>query len=191
MRRTQDPTITATPGAAESNHHSNPIGIHDFAALLESVSRIGLRYGLVVVLAWIGAMKFTAYEAEAISGLVSNSPLMAWSYDFLTHRQFSIVLGVVELTVAALIAAPRWSNAAIIGAAAAVGMFLTTLSFMITTPDVFEPAAGGFPALSVIPGQFLVKDVVLLGVSLWLLAEAINARASSHRQQRHDPQRVS
>jgi uncharacterized membrane protein YkgB len=37
--------------------------------LSEIVQRIGhflLRYGLVLVLGWIGAMKFTAYEAEGI-----------------------------------------------------------------------------------------------------------------------------
>ena len=54
----------------------------------------------------------------------------------------------------------------------AVGMFLTTLSFLVTTPGVWEPSAGGFPALSALPGQFLIKDLALLGISLWTLGEA-------------------
>ena len=37
------------------------------------------RYGLVIVLLWIGGMKFTAYEAEGIRPLVANSPLMSGS----------------------------------------------------------------------------------------------------------------
>jgi reactive chlorine resistance protein C len=50
-------------------------------------------------------------------------------------------------------------------------MFLTTLSFLFTTPGVWEASAGGFPALSVVPGQFLIKDLVLFGGSLWMCGE--------------------
>jgi reactive chlorine resistance protein C len=59
-----------------------------------------------------------------------------------------------------------------VGSVLAVGMFLTTLSFMLTTPGVWEATEGGFPALSVVPGQFVLKDVVLLGAALWSFGEA-------------------
>src|SRR5438105_1198715 len=72
---------------------------------VEAVGRELARYGLVVIVAWIGLMKFTAYEAEGISSYVINSPLMSWVYGFMSHRGFSAVLGVVELTIAILIAA--------------------------------------------------------------------------------------
>ena len=62
--------------------------------------------------------------------------------------------------------------ASILRSALAVGMFLTTLSLLATTPGVWEPGEGGFPALSTIPGQFLLKDLALLGISLWSLGEA-------------------
>ncbi len=150
-------------------------GSSDPAKLLDRAGRFGIRYGLVVVIGWIGAMKFTAYEADGISGLVMNSPLMGWAYSLLSHGQFSSLLGVVESIVAALIAAkPYWPRASAVGAAGAVMMFLTTLSFMVTTPGVFEPAAGGFPALSAFPGQFLVKDIALLGASVWLFADSLS-----------------
>src|SRR3954452_14171523 len=140
---------------------------------VEAVGRELARYGLVVVVGWIGLMKFTAYEAEGISGFVANSPLMSWVYGFLSHRGFSAVLGVVELTVAILIAARPFSpRLSALGSALAVAMFLTTLSFLVTTPGVWEPSLGGFPALSAVPGQFLIKDLALLGVSLWTLGEA-------------------
>src|SRR5262245_17947393 len=143
---------------------------------VESVGRELARYGLVIVVAWIGFMKFTAYEAEGISRYVAHSPLMSWVYDFMSHRSFSAVLGVVELTIAILIAARAFSPwATVVGSALAVGMFLTTLSFLATTPGVWEPSAGGFPALSGAPGQFLLKDLVLLGVSLWSLGDAWQA----------------
>jgi uncharacterized membrane protein YkgB len=54
-------------------------------------------------------------------------------------------------------------------------MFLTTLSFLVTTPGVWASSAGGFPALSALPGQFLIKDLALLGIALWTLGEAWKA----------------
>jgi reactive chlorine resistance protein C len=54
---------------------------------------------------------------------------------------------------------------------ASAGLFVTTLSFMATTPGTFEPSLG-FPAISVVPGQFLLKDIGLLAVSLWILADS-------------------
>ena len=111
-------------------------------------------------------------EAEGISGFVSNSPLMSWVYSVFSIRSFSALLGVTEIVIGLLIAArPLSARAALVGSAAAVGMFLTTLSFLLTTPGVWEASAGGFPALSVVPGQFLVKDFVLFGASLWMCGE--------------------
>jgi uncharacterized membrane protein YkgB len=87
------------------------------------------------------------------------------------------VLGVVEVAVALLIAArPFWPRACALGSALGVGMFLTTLSFLVTTPGVWAADAGGFPALSGFPGQFLIKDLALLGIALWSLGEAWSAR---------------
>ena len=45
--------------------------------------------------------------------------------------------------------------------------------FYFSTPG-WEASLGGFPALAVVPGQFLVKDVVLLGAALWSLVEALS-----------------
>ena len=146
------------------------------ASRLDTIGSRVTRYGLAAVIAWIGAMKFTAYEARAIEGLVANSPLMGWVYNFFSVEGFGVVLGLVLLSIALLIALkPVSAKAAAIGAFLAVGMFATTLSFMLSTPGVFEQSIGGFPALSVLPGQFLVKDVVLLGASIWLLADAMKA----------------
>jgi uncharacterized membrane protein YkgB len=140
---------------------------------VEAVGSGLARYGLVVVVGWIGLMKFTGYEAEGISAFVANSPLMSWVYGLMSVRGFAAVLGVVEVAVALLIAARPFSpRASALGSALAVGMFLTTLSFLVTTPGVWEPSLGGFPALSALPGQFLIKDLALLGISLWSLGEA-------------------
>ena len=142
----------------------------------EAVGRELARYGLVVVVGWIGLMKFTAYEAEGIRPFVANSPLMSWVYGLISLPGFSAMLGVVEVTIALLIAARPFSpRVSALGSALAVGMFLTTLSFLVTTPGVWEATAGGFPALSALPGQFLIKDLALLGISVWTLGEAWKA----------------
>ena len=141
-----------------------------------AVGRELARYGLVVVVGWIGLLKFTAYEAEGIRLYVTNSPLMSWVYELMSVRAFSALLGVVEVGVAVLVAArPLSPRASAVGSALAVGMFLTTLSFLATTPGVWEPSAGGFPALSGKPGQFLLKDLALLGISLWSFGESWKA----------------
>src|SRR5262249_3899814 len=143
---------------------------------VETAGRELARYSLVVIIGWIGLMKFTAYEAAGIHLYVANSPLMSWVYRFMSLRGFSAVLGVVEVSVAVLIALRRYSpSASAVGSALAVGMFLTTLSFLFTTPGVWEPSAGGFPALSGFPGQFLIKDLALLGIALWSLGDAWKA----------------
>lgn len=143
-----------------------------WAQKVETVGRHAVRYSLVLVLLWIGGMKFTAYEAEGIAAFVSNSPLMSWAYSVFSIRGFSALLGGTEIAIALLIAArPLSVLLALVGSAAAAGMFATTLSFLLTTPGVWEASAGGFPALSVVPGQFLVKDFVLFGASLWMFGE--------------------
>mgnify|MGYP000167997647 CR=1 FL=1 len=64
--------------------------------------------------------------------------------------------------------------AAMIGAAGAIATFLVTLSFFVTTPGVFLPEHGTF-AISVLPGQFLLKDLVLLAASVWAFTNARDA----------------
>jgi len=72
-------------------------------ATIEDVGKEIVRWGLVVVLAWIGGMKFTAYEAMGIQPLVAHSPIVGWMYDFLSVRSFSTMLGFIEIGTAVLI----------------------------------------------------------------------------------------
>src|SRR5260370_33507093 len=92
---------------------------------VEAVGRELTRYGLVVVVGWIGLMKFTTYEAEGIRPFVANSPLMSWFYGLMSVRGFSAALGVVEVAVAALIATrPFAPRASLGGSAPAAGVVL-------------------------------------------------------------------
>jgi reactive chlorine resistance protein C len=141
-------------------------------AIAEPVTRASLYLSLVVIYFWFGGMKFTEYEAQGLVPLVSNSPLVGWFYDLLSVRGFSAFLGVVELSIGLLVLVGLFNPAtSVLGGLLSAGLFVTTLSFMATTPGTFEPSLG-FPAISVVPGQFLLKDVGLLAVSLWILADS-------------------
>ncbi len=134
-----------------------------------------MRYGLAVIFLWIGLLKFTAYEAKGIEGLVANSPLWAWAYQSMGLQSLSYLIGVIEIVIGVLIAMRAFSpKASAIGSLGAVLTFLITLSFIFTTPGVWE-AGYGFPFPSPMPGQFLLKDIVLLGVSIWTAGEALLA----------------
>jgi uncharacterized membrane protein YkgB len=171
---TRDAALATNSEQEQTTAH----GKSSLSSQVEAVGRQLTRYGLVVVVGWIGLMKFTGYEAEGIRPFVANSPLMSWAYGLMSVQGFSALLGVVEVAIAILIAArPFAPRASALGSALAVGMFLTTLGFLVTTPGVWEPSLGGFPALSAIPGQFLIKDLALLGISLWSLGEAWKASA--------------
>jgi uncharacterized membrane protein YkgB len=142
----------------------------------ENLGHAIVRWGLVLVLAWIGAMKFTAYEALGIQPLVAASPLVSWMYNFLSVRSFSAMLGFIEIGTATLIALrPISPKASLLGSLLGIALFATTLSFLVSTPG-WEPTLG-FPALSAMPGQFLLKDIVLFGASVWSLGESLKAIA--------------
>ena len=149
-----------------------------------TVARVGgvlARYGLVVVIGWIGLLKFTSYEAQGIQPLVANSPFMSWVYDVWSVTTFSTLLGVLEVAAAVLLAVkPWWPKVSAVGSVIAIGLFGATISFLFTTPGIGEPAGGGFPALSM-TGQFLIKDVALLGIAVWTLGDALGTgRAARH-----------
>jgi uncharacterized membrane protein YkgB len=51
-------------------------------------------------------------------------------------------------------------------------MLLLRAQFILILNLGWEPSLGGFPAPSGAVGQFLIKDVVLLGAAIWSLGEA-------------------
>ena len=139
-----------------------------FASRLSSVGAFVLRYSLVFFLVLFGAAKWTAAEAKGIEPMVSHSPFFFWLYPAFGVQGGSEFIGVVELAIALLIVLRRWApRASAIGSTAAVGMFLVTLSFIVTTPHIGEGAG------------FLLKDLTLLGAALWTAGEAFGAARAS------------
>jgi uncharacterized membrane protein YkgB len=130
------------------------------------------RYGLALVLAWIGFGKYIKMESRV---LIEHSPLMSWVYDVFSVNTVARGLGTMEIVAAILIVARPFSARLSAVGALAIVLFCGTLSFLFTTPGVVSRFAGPIPVLSALPGQFLLKDVVLLGVAVWTLGEALQA----------------
>ncbi|QWT22571.1 DUF417 family protein [Bacillus sp. NP157] len=140
-----------------------------------------LRWALVVVFLWFGGMKFTAYEAGGIAPFIGNSPIMSWLGTFGIQGQ-SHVIGVIELcTAAALIIGAFLPFFSTLGAAMSIATYAITLTFFASTPGVAEATAGGFPAISAAPGQFLLKDLVLLAASVVLFVNSIRRKRGAAR----------
>ena len=173
-------------------------------AVAASLDRLGmnlLRLGLVIVLVWIGGLKFAKYEADGIVPLVANSPAMSFFYHHRApeyrrymnkegelnpaHRQWhetngtyplSYGLGIVIVSIEILIALHPFSPQL-----SAVGSFLliliacSTLCFLVTTLEAWVPALGdtthGFPYLSG-AGRLIIKDVIMLSAAVVTLAAA-------------------
>ncbi|UVC14897.1 DUF417 family protein [Mesorhizobium onobrychidis] len=134
--------------------------------------RIVALTGVILPLLMIGGMKFTAVEIEALRPLISGTPWLAWMYPVFGEAGASYVLGVVEIATALLLIACPWSaGAGVAGGALAVLIFLVTCSIMVALP-IWEPTLG-FPALGP-AGQFLIKDIALLGIALVILGESLN-----------------
>src|SRR5271156_126870 len=172
-----------------------------------SLDRIGMglmRFALVLVLVWIGGLKFAKYEADSIVPLVANSPMMSFFYHHPTpeyrthmnkegelnvaHRQWnekngtypvSYALGIVLVAIGLLIALhPFLPQLAAVGSFLLILMACTTLSFLVTTPEVWVPALGdsvhGFPYLAG-GGRLIIKDSIMLGAAVVTLADSAKA----------------
>jgi reactive chlorine resistance protein C len=137
---------------------------------------IGLA-GVILPLALIGLVKFTQFEVEALRPLITATPWLAWLYAVFGEGGAAALLGVVEIATAALLVLSIWSpRAGIVGGALAALTFATTVSIMLAVP-IWEEGAGGFPWINA-TGQFLLKDVALLGISLAVFGESL-ARLSA------------
>jgi uncharacterized membrane protein YkgB len=132
------------------------------------------RYGAAALLLWTGAMTFIPRESERVEQLLAFSAIMCWDYEVMSACQFSAVLGVVEIVIGLLIALrPMWPMVSAIGSLLAAGMILTALALFFLA-HTSEPSLGGFAAIAA-PGQFVLRDVVLLGASLSSAGEALVA----------------
>ena len=195
---------------SESRERGTIHRIFSGAAALDRLGMALLRLGLVLVLVWIGSLKFASYEADSIVPLVANSPLMSFFYRHPApeyrgymnkegelnpaHRQwnesngtypFAYGLGIVIVLIGVLIALhPFLPQFAAVGSLLLILMAFTTLSFLVSTPEAWVPALGdaahGFPYLSGV-GRLVVKDAIMLGAAVVTLADSAKAHLGRAR----------
>lgn len=117
---------------------------------------------VLLVLLWIGGMKFTLLEAKGIEDLVQSSPLMSWMYALWDLQNTSNIIGVYDLIAVALLVAAIFNGRLVIPAIMMSGaVFLVTQSFLVT----WESALSTTTLLST-GGHFLIKD-------LWFIVNLI------------------
>src|SRR5216683_451635 len=164
------------------------------ALLTKAMARLGLlskdldyhlvRASMVLVFLLFGYQKWFAYEAQVLMPFISNGPLISWMYPAFGVRGASWFLGASEWLFGALLFLGFWNKRlGILGAAGSCVTFLSTVSIIPFMPDGWAPSAGGFPAM-VGNVAFLMKDVVLLAASVYLLRQDVlrvsqSAKASS------------
>ncbi len=117
---------------------------------------------VVIVLLWIGGMKFTALEAKGIEDLVQSSPLMSWMYLLWDVQTTSNIIGVYDIMALLLLIAAIYKPKLLWPALLMSGaVFVVTQTFLIS----WSGALSAETLLST-GGHFLIKD-------LWFIANLI------------------
>jgi uncharacterized membrane protein YkgB len=132
-----------------------------------------IRTSMVVIFLFFGYQKWFEYEAKVLIPYISNGPLIFWLYLAFGIRGASWFLGISEWLFGTLLFLGFWKKPlGILGALGSIATFVGTVTIIPFMPNGWEPSAGGFPAM-VGNVPFLMKDVVLLAVSIYLLKEDV------------------
>jgi uncharacterized membrane protein YkgB len=166
-------------------------------SLMDSLARVLIRLGIltedldyhlirasmVIIFFFFGYQKWWAYEAERLIPYISNGPLIFWLYPAFGMRGATWFLGVSEWTFGTLLFLGFWNKRlGILGALGSCATFIGTVTIIPFMPDGWDASAGGFPAMTGnIP--FLMKDIVLLAVSVYLLRQDVMRVSSAAKQQ--------
>jgi uncharacterized membrane protein YkgB len=132
-----------------------------------------LRALMVIICLFFGYQKWFAYEAQALIPYISHGPLIFWLYPVFGIRRATYFLGVSEWLFGALLFAGFWNKK--LGVLGALGMcfsMISTSTIIPFIPDGWAASAGGFPAMTE-RVAFLMKDMVLFGVSFYLLRQDV------------------
>ena len=146
--------------------------LHRSGLSAEDVDYRVIRASMVIIFLFFGYQKWWAYEAERLVPFISNGPLISWMYPAFGYRGASWFLGASEWTFGALLLAGFWNKRlGVLGALGSTVTFIVTVTIIPFMPDGWDPVAG-FPAMTGnVP--FLMKDVVLLAASIYLLRQDV------------------
>lgn len=146
--------------------------LHRSGLSAEDVDYRVIRASMVIIFLFFGYQKWWAYEAERLVPFISNGPLISWMYPAFGYRGASWFLGASEWTFGALLLAGFWNKRlGVLGALGSTVTFIVTVTIIPFMPDGWDPVVG-FPAMTGnVP--FLMKDVVLLAASIYLLRQDV------------------
>jgi uncharacterized membrane protein YkgB len=132
-----------------------------------------LRAAMVVIFAWFGYDKWFESEIRALAPLITHGPFIFWTIPVLGIHGTAIFLGTAEWTFGSLLLLGFWNKKlGILGALGSIATFVSTLTILPFVPDGWDAGAGGFPAMAM-NAAFLLKDLVLLIVSVYLLRQDV------------------
>jgi uncharacterized membrane protein YkgB len=161
--------------------------INSLAKVLDKLGILGedvdyhlIRASMVLIVFFFGYQKWFQYEVERLIPYISNGPLIFWLYPALGMRGATWFLGASEWTFGTLLLLGFWNKKlGILGALGSTITFITTVTIIPFMPDGWDAAAGGFPAMTGnVP--FLMKDVVLLAASIYLLKQDVKRELRSN-----------
>jgi uncharacterized membrane protein YkgB len=144
-----------------------------------------VRGSLVITFLFFGYQKWFDYEVQVLIPYISNGPLLSWLYPVFGIQGATWFLGVWEWLSGALLFVGFWNKTSgILGAIGSSVAFLGTLTLVPFVPDGWAESAGGFPAMT---GNvaFLMKDVVLLAASVYLLKQDVERVTLAQPVQSH------
>ena len=132
-----------------------------------------IRASMVIIFLFFGYQKWFDYEAQALIPYISNGPLIFWMYPVFGVKGATWFLGVSEWVFGGLLFAGFWNKKlGILGALGGIASFVSTTTIIPFIPNGWAPSAGGFPAMTETVA-FLLKDLVLLAVSVYLLRQDV------------------
>jgi len=132
-----------------------------------------IRASMVVIFLFFGYQKWFDYEAQALVPYISHGPLIFWMYSILGFKGATWFLGVAEWFFGVLLFAGFWNKKlGILGALGSCFSFVATVTIIPFIPNGWAPSAGGFPAMTETVA-FLLKDLVLFAVSVYLLRQDV------------------
>src|SRR6478736_1913279 len=132
-----------------------------------------LRALMVIIYLFFGYQKWFDYEAQALIPYISHGPLIFWMYPVFGIRGATYILGVSEWVFGALLLAGFWNKKlGILGALGSCFSFIATSTVIPFMPNGWAASAGGFPAMTE-KVAFLMKDLVLFAVSVYLLRQDV------------------
>jgi uncharacterized membrane protein YkgB len=137
-----------------------------------------IRAAMVFTFFAFSIQKWNQYTVEMLVPLISHSPVVFWLLPAFGVRGAGYFLGTSETIFGSLIFLGYWSpRLGILGALGSIVTFIGTTSIIPFLPAAWAPEAGGFPIMT-LPLGFLMKDVLFLAASFYLLKQDL-ARAAA------------